>query len=229
MNKNISVPYIIQALDLSRNYELRGETINALSGIDLSVSTGEFVTFVGRSGSGKTTLLNLLAGLDLPTRGQVLFNGSDMAKLSEEEKLELRRKKIGIIFQSFSLLPLLSAYENVELPLRIAGVNAHNREQMTMEAMDIVQLSHRSKHRPYELSGGEQQRIAIARAIATKPDVILADEPTGELDSTNAENIFGLFKLMVERDGMSILATTHDRALLDLSQKVYQISNGKLV
>ncbi|MDP6425870.1 MAG: ATP-binding cassette domain-containing protein, partial [Dehalococcoidia bacterium] len=149
MNKNISVPYIIQALDLSRNYELRGETINALSGIDLSVSTGEFVTFVGRSGSGKTTLLNLLAGLDLPTRGQVLFNGSDMAKLSEEEKLELRRKKIGIIFQSFSLLPLLSAYENVELPLRIAGVNAHNREQMTMEAMDIVQLSHRSKHRPY--------------------------------------------------------------------------------
>ncbi|MBU88194.1 MAG: ABC transporter ATP-binding protein [SAR202 cluster bacterium] len=229
MNKNISVPYIIQALDLSRNYELRGETINALSGIDLSVSTGEFVTFVGRSGSGKTTLLNLLAGLDLPTRGQVLFNGSDMAKLSEEEKLELRRKKIGIIFQSFSLLPLLSAYENVELPLRIAGVNAHNREQMTMEAMDIVQLSHRSKHRPYELSGGEQQRIAIARAIATKPDVILADEPTGELDSTNAENIFGLFKLMVERDGMSILATTHDRALLDLSHKVYQISNGKLV
>ena len=229
MNKNISVPYIIQALDLSRNYELRGETINALSGIDLSVSTGEFVTFVGRSGSGKTTLLNLLAGLDLPTRGQVLFNGLDMAKLSEEEKLELRRKKIGIIFQSFSLLPLLSAYENVELPLRIAGVNAHNREQMTMEAMDIVQLSHRSKHRPYELSGGEQQRIAIARAIATKPDVILADEPTGELDSTNAENIFGLFKLMVERDGMSILATTHDRALLDLSHKVYQISNGKLV
>ena len=229
MNKNISVPYIIQALDLSRNYELRGETINALSGIDLSVSTGEFVTFVGRSGSGKTTLLNLLAGLDLPTRGQVLFNGSDMAKLSEEEKLELRRKKIGIIFQSFSLLPLFSAYENVELPLRIAGVNAHNREQMTMEAMDIVQLSHRSKHRPYELSGGEQQRIAIARAIATKPDVILADEPTGELDSTNAENIFGLFKLMVERDGMSILATTHDRALLDLSHKVYQISNGKLV
>ena len=152
-----------------------------------------------------------------------------MAKLSEEEKLELRRKKIGIIFQSFSLLPLLSAYENVELPLRIAGVNARNREQMTMEAMDIVQLSHRSKHRPYELSGGEQQRIAIARAIATKPDVILADEPTGELDSTNAENIFGLFKLMVERDGMSILATTHDRTLLDLSHKVYQISNGKLV
>tara|TARA_B100001971_G_scaffold213802_1_gene248336 strand:+ start:1029 stop:1718 length:690 start_codon:yes stop_codon:yes gene_type:complete len=229
MNNNISVPYIIQALDLSRNYELRGETINALSGIDLSVSTGEFVTFVGRSGSGKTTLLNLLAGLDLPTRGQVLFNGLDMAKLSEGEKLELRRKKIGIIFQSFSLLPLLSAYENVELPLRIAGVNARHREQMTMEAMDIVQLSHRSKHRPYELSGGEQQRIAIARAIATKPDVILADEPTGELDSTNAENIFGLFKLMVERDGMSILATTHDRALLDLSHKVYQISNGKLV
>ena len=197
MNKNISVPYIIQALDLSRNYELRGETINALSGIDLSVSTGEFVTFVGRSGSGKTTLLNLLAGLDLPTRGQVLFNGSDMAKLSEEEKLELRRKKIGIIFQSFSLLPLLSAYENVELPLRIAGINAHNREQMTMEAIDIVQLSHRSKHRPYELSGGEQQRIAIARAIATKPDVILADEPTGELDSTNAENIFGLFNILL--------------------------------
>lgn len=219
---------LIQAIEASRNYQLAGETIHAVRSVNLDIHTGEFITLVGRSGSGKTTLLNMLAGLDHPTSGQVLFEGVDLAGFSEKQITHLRRHRIGVVFQSFALLPLLSAYENVELPMRIAGLGASERSKRTHEVLDMVGLERRSKHRPYELSGGEQQRISIARAVAMRPDVILADEPTGELDSVNAAAIFGLFREMVTDDGMSVVATTHDRTLLDLADRIYTMHDGEL-
>ncbi len=219
---------IIQAFKASREYQLAGETVHAVREVDLEVRVGEFITLVGRSGSGKTTLLNMLAGLDHPTSGQVHFEGSDMSKFSEKQFIQLRRHRIGVVFQSFALLPLLSAYENVELPMRIAGVGSSERTKRTNEVLEIVGLGRRAKHRPYELSGGEQQRISIARAVAMKPSVILADEPTGELDSVNAAEIFGLFRQMVSEEEMSIVATTHDRTLLDMADKIYTVHNGSI-
>jgi putative ABC transport system ATP-binding protein len=219
---------IIQATNVSREYQLGGETVHAVRNVNLDIRLGEFITLVGRSGSGKTTLLNLLAGLDHPSSGQVLFEGEDLAGYNEKQFLHLRRHRIGVVFQSFALLPLLSAYENVELPMRIAGVGSSERSKRTNEVLEIVGLSRRAKHRPYELSGGEQQRISIARAVAMRPNVILADEPTGELDSVNAAEIFGLFQTMVLEEEMSIVATTHDRTLLDMADKIYTVHNGEI-
>ena len=219
---------LITTVDLKRTYFLGSEQIDALRGINFSVMPGQFIAVVGRSGSGKTTLLNILAGLDKPTSGQVLFENRDIAEMGEHDLTELRRHKIGFVFQSFGLLPLLSAFENVELPLRIAGARAREREERTREALEIVGLWNRAKHRPYELSGGEQQRVAIARAIVNEPPLILADEPTGELDSNNARSIFGLFKEMVQQRGISVVSATHDSTLLAMADEVKEIRDGQL-
>ena len=216
-------------VDLYRSYRVGSEEVRALRGVDLLVRPGEFVAVVGRSGSGKTTLLNLVAGLDRPDSGQVLFQEQDVAEMTEAELTDLRRYKIGFVFQSFGLLPLLSAFENVELPLRITGMGAAERQERAKEALDMVGLWPRSRHRPYELSGGEQQRVAIARAIVNRPPLILADEPTGELDSTNARAIFGLFKQMVKDQGISVLAATHDSTLLAMADDVKEIHDGSLI
>ena len=219
---------LISTIDLWRTYQLGSEEINALRGVNMTVMPGQFIAVVGRSGSGKTTLLNILAGLDKPTSGQVLFENRDIAGMNEHDLTEIRRHKIGFVFQSFGLLPLLSAFENVELPLRIAGVRTREREERTREALEIVGLWGRAKHRPYELSGGEQQRVAIARAVVNNPSLILADEPTGELDSTNARAIFGLFKEMVLKQGISVLSATHDSTLLAMADEVKEIRDGHL-
>ena len=219
---------LITTVDLWRTYLLGSEEINALRGVNFSVMPGQFIAVVGRSGSGKTTLLNILAGLDKPTSGSVLFQDRDVAEMSEHDLTELRRHQIGFVFQSFGLLPLLSALENVELPLRIAGVRTREREERTREALEIVGLWNRAKHRPYELSGGEQQRVAIARAIVNEPPLILADEPTGELDSNNARSIFGLFKEMVQNRGISVVSATHDSTLLEMADEVKEIRDGQL-
>ena len=219
---------LITTVDLRRTYQLGSETIEALRGINFTVMPGQFIAVVGRSGSGKTTMLNILAGLDKPTSGQVLFENRDIAEMGERDLTDLRRHKIGFVFQSFGLLPLLSAFENVELPLRIAGVRAREREERTREALEIVGLWNRANHRPYELSGGEQQRVAIARAIVNEPPLILADEPTGELDSTNARSIFGLFKEMVVQRGISVVSATHDSTLLAMADEVKEIRDGQL-
>ncbi len=219
---------LITTVDLRRTYQLGSETIEALRGINFNVMPGQFIAVVGRSGSGKTTMLNILAGLDKPTSGQVLFENRDIAEMGERDLTDLRRHKIGFVFQSFGLLPLLSAFENVELPLRIAGVRAREREERTREALEIVGLWNRANHRPYELSGGEQQRVAIARAIVNEPPLILADEPTGELDSTNARSIFGLFKEMVVQRGISVVSATHDSTLLAMADEVKEIRDGQL-
>ena len=193
------------------------------------VKRGNFYAIVGRSGSGKSTLLNILSGLDTPDSGQVLFEDRDMATMNEKELTLLRRHKIGFVFQSFGLLPLLSAFENVELPMRIAGISAEERRSRTKDVLDMVGLLNRSHHRPYELSGGEQQRVSIARAIVNRPLLILADEPTGELDSSNAKAIFSLFRDMVNEREISVIAVTHDNALITMADEVKEISKGYLL
>ena len=179
---------LIEATDISKSYLVGSQTVKVLQSVTIQINPGEFMAIVGRSGSGKTTLLNLLAGLDQPNTGKVLVRGVDIADMSDNQLTDMRRGMIGFIFQSFGLLPLLSAFENVELPLRIAGVNIADRQSQTRDALEMVGLWSRASHRPYELSGGEQQRVSIARAIVNKPPLILADEPTGELDSNNARD-----------------------------------------
>ncbi len=220
---------IISATNLTRTFKIGSQDVNALEGVNLEVYPGQFIALIGRSGSGKTTLLNLLAGLDNPTKGTILFLGQDLSKVSPNQLLEIRRHKIGFVFQSFGLIPLLSAFENVELPLRIAGVSGKVREQRAWESLEIVGLTKRAKHRSYELSGGEQQRVAIARAIVHRPQIILADEPTGELDSANAVSIFTLFKEMVNQERVTVVVATHDISLVNLADIKYELRNGALV
>ena len=220
---------IVSTVDLGRKFRVGAEDVVALRDVNMAVHPSQFIAVVGRSGSGKTTLLNLLAGLDKPTTGTVLFEEQDLSKMSEGELTEIRRHKIGFVFQSFGLLPLLSAFENVELPLRISGVKSKEREERTRDALEMVGLMRRSRHRPYELSGGEQQRVAIARAIVTRPPLILADEPTGELDSVNASSIFGLFVEMVRHQGISVVAATHDSTLLAMADDVKEMRDGAML
>ena len=219
---------IVETINLGREYQLGSELVVAVRDVSMEVHPGQFIAVVGRSGSGKTTLLNLMAGLDKATSGSVLLEGKDLADMGEKELTEIRRHKIGFVFQSFGLLPLLSAFENVELPLRISGVRAGEREERAKDALEMVGLTRRSKHRPYELSGGEQQRVAIARAMVTRPPLLLADEPTGELDSTNARSIFGLFTEMVREKGISVVAATHDSTLLAMADEVKEMRDGMM-
>ena len=225
----ISNGKIIETIAVGRKYELGSEEVVAVKDVSLEVHTGQFIAIVGRSGSGKTTLLNLIAGLDQATSGQVLFEGKDLAEMNEKELTQIRRNKIGFVFQSFGLLPLLSAYENVELPLRISGVKAGEREERAKAGLEMVGLTRRANHRPYELSGGEQQRVAIARAVVSRPPLIIADEPTGELESNNARSIFALFREMVEEQGISVVAATHDSTLLAMADSVKEMKDGSMV
>ena len=219
---------LLKLINVSKSYVSETETVAPLKDINMDIYEGQFIAIVGRSGSGKTTLLNVMAGLDKPTSGEVLLHGTNIALMYENSLTEVRRNKIGFIFQSFGLLPLLSAFENVELPLRISGVGHSERSEKTNNALEMVGLLPRSNHRPYELSGGEQQRVSIARAIVGSPPLILADEPTGELDSNNAKSIFGLFKDMVVTQGMTIVAATHDSSLLSMADQVKEIRDGSL-
>ena len=219
---------IVSARDISRAFMLGGEEVHAVRGVSMELYAGELVAIIGRSGSGKTTLLNLLGGLDNPSSGLVYLDGHDLALMSEKEQTRVRREKLGFVFQSFGLLPLLSAYENVELPLRIAGMGRHDRDARTRQALDTVGLNHRLRHRPYELSGGEQQRVAIARAIVHRPPLILADEPTAELDSATATGIFDLLRQVVYTDKVTVVVATHDRLITDVAHRVLEIQDGAL-
>ena len=220
---------MISTRDLARVFGSGETSVTAVGRVTLDIFPGEFLAVVGRSGSGKTTLLNLMSGLDRPTGGKVFFQGSDLATLSESRLVELRRRKIGFVFQSFGLMPLLSALENVELPLHISGYSWRERRRLALKSLDLVGLGPRARHRPYELSGGEQQRASIARALVAAPDVVFADEPTGELDSTNARAIFGLFIEMVRTQGISVVAATHDSTLLAMADEVKEMRDGAFV
>jgi putative ABC transport system ATP-binding protein len=206
----VTMTPLVSAQDLERTFFFGSEPIRALHGITMTAYSGEMLVITGPSGSGKTTLLNLLAGLDMPTSGSVHLDSQDLATLSEWGLAQLRRQKIGFVFQSFGLLPLLSAYENIELPLRIAQWSRSERNQRTEEVLDLIGLRDRSSHRPYEMSGGEQQRIAVARAMVHRPTLILADEPTGELDSATGAAIFTLLKNIAEQENVAIIVASHD-------------------
>ena len=219
----------VEVRDVTRTFRLGSEDIRALKGVSFRVEPREFVALIGRSGSGKTTLLNIMAGLDRPTSGEVYMNERRIDTLSERELTLLRRRELGFIFQSFGLLPLLSAQENVELPLRIAGFGHGERVRLAKSAIDLVGLTRRAHHRPYELSGGEQQRVAIARAIATEPKLILADEPTGELDSTTARAVFGLLRALGREQGFTIVTCTHDRLVMEMADRVEELADGMLM
>lgn len=220
---------LVQVEHVSRSFEVGGQTIHALKDVSFEVYPAEFVAIIGRSGSGKTTLLNTLAGLDKPTSGRVLIEGQDVSAMTDAQLTELRRHKIGFVFQSFGLLPLLSAYENVEIALRIAGAGIRERSERARELLELVGLARRSHHRPYEMSGGEQQRVAIARALANRPALILADEPTGELDSTTAASIFDLLQDVIRQYGVTIITTTHDRFVMEKAGRVLELADGALV
>ncbi len=219
---------LAEARGIERVYTLGAERLHALRGVDMQGAAGEFIALIGRSGSGKTTLLNILAGLDRATAGEAFLAGERLNDISEEGRAALRRQHLGIIFQSSSLMPLLTAAENVELPLRISGWSRRDREERAREALDRVGLVHRMRHRPYELSGGEQQRVGIARAIAARPSVLIADEPTGELDSMSAQTIFALFRSLVEDEKILIIAATHDRAIMTRADRVLELRDGLL-
>jgi putative ABC transport system ATP-binding protein len=219
----------VEVRHLSRRFKLGSEEVWAVRDVSLTLEPGEFVAFIGRSGSGKTTLLNLIAGLDRPTEGEVLVDDQRVDTMSEHDLNELRRHKLGFIFQSFGLLPLLSAQENVELPLRIAGYSHSERTKRARRVLDMVGLGRRTEHRPYELSGGEQQRVAIARAMATEPTLMLADEPTGELDSATATTIFTLLRDVARLEGITIITCTHDRLVMELASRIEELADGGLV
>ena len=221
--------YIVETKDLWRVYRLGTQEVPALRGVNLTIAPGRFVAVKGRSGSGKTTLLNCIGGLDRPTSGHVRVFGHDLAGLSDEELARWRRERLGFIFQSFGLLPTLSAYENVELMLRIAGVRGKERRERTLYCLDLVGLSKWASHRPFEMSGGQQQRVGIARALANRPRLILADEPTGELDSSTAREILALFRQIVDREHVTVLLSSHDPLVDEYVDEVKQLKDGQIV
>ena len=219
---------IIRTDKLSRVYRSRGKAVHALRDLDLVVPVGKYVAFQGRSGSGKTTLINCIGGLDRPTAGDVYFRGRPLSKMSEREITRLRRAQYSFVFQSFALLPTFSAYENVELPLRIQSLPRRERRERTMRCLSIVGLSKWAKHRPYEMSGGQQQRVAVARALVTRPEVILADEPTGELDSATGRQIMSLFQKISIEENVTVVMVTHDLIVEEYASFVYHLNDGKI-
>jgi ABC-type lipoprotein export system ATPase subunit len=216
---------IIKVNEVTRIYMVGESQVLALRDAALSVPKGVLGALKGRSGSGKTTLLNIIGGLDRPTLGEVYLFGQPLSRMSKDDLTEIRRHRIGFVFQSFAIMPMFSAVENVELMLRIAGYT-QNRRKLAMRALEIVGLGPWAKHRPWELSGGQQQRVAIARALSTHPDLLIADEPTGELDSGTGRQILALFRYIVEKEGITILMATHDPMVEEYAHVVYELSDG---
>ena len=220
---------IMEFQNIVRSFPVEGAPdVTVLKGINGFIPKGEFTILKGRSGSGKTTLINILGALDRPTDGQVIFTGKDITDLSDEKREYMRRTQMGFVFQSVSLIPMLSAYENVEFSLRLAGI-MENREERVKECLRMVGLEKRMYHMPQEMSGGEQQRVAIARAIAHRPEIIFADEPTEELDSHTSKIVAGLFKELVEKEGTTILMTTHDSSLQNAGTHLIELADGAVV
>ena len=219
---------VITAINISRKFGTGDTAVTAVKDVNLKVKQGEFLAITGRSGSGKTTLLNLLGGLDQPTHGQILLQNRDLSDMSDPEMVKLRRQNIGFIFQSFGLLPLLSAYENVELPLHIRGYSWRDRRTLAHETLELVGLSGRTSHRPYELSGGEQQRVAIARALAPNPQIVFADEPTGELDTATGISISNILKNISSERAVTVIVATHDPVISQISDRVIDIMDGEI-
>ncbi len=219
-------------ISLKDVYKIYGEglesEVRALDGVSLEIDYGEFVAIAGQSGSGKSTMMNVLGCLDIPTYGDYFLAGKDVAELSDKQLSHIRNKQIGFIFQGYNLIPSLTALENVELPLIYQGVNAFDRRDMALEALERVGLAERAKHLPSEMSGGQQQRVAIARAIAAHPPIIMADEPTGALDSKTGQEVLR-FLQQLNREGSTILLITHDNGIAATARRIVRLSDGRII
>ena len=217
---------------LKNVYKIYGEglesEVRALDGVSLDIDRGEFVAIVGQSGSGKSTMMNVLGCLDIPTRGDYFLDGTDVRELTDKELSHIRNKQIGFIFQQYNLIQSLSVLENVELPLIYQGIRADDRYDMAMEALERVGLANRVKHKPTEMSGGQQQRVAIARAIATRPPIIMADEPTGALDSHTGLEVLG-FLQQLNKEGTTVILITHDNGIAATARRIVRLADGKIV
>ena len=217
---------------LKNVYKIYGEglesEVRALDGVSLDIDRGEFVAIVGQSGSGKSTMMNVLGCLDIPTRGDYFLDGTDVRELTDKELSHIRNRQIGFIFQQYNLIQSLSVLENVELPLIYQGIRADDRYDMAMEALERVGLANRVKHKPTEMSGGQQQRVAIARAIATRPPIIMADEPTGALDSHTGLEVLG-FLQQLNKEGTTVILITHDNGIAATARRVVRLADGKIV
>jgi putative ABC transport system ATP-binding protein len=215
--------------NVTRVYKIGEVETQALRGVTMGIEAGEFTALVGPSGSGKTTLLQLMGCLDQPTSGKVFVNGKDVSTLKRSERADVRRGTIGFIFQFFALIPTLTAYENVEMPLLLNGLKSDERKTRVMELLQAVGLSERSHHKPDQLSGGEQQRVAIARALAPKPTMILADEPTANLDTTNGEQVMEIMSKLNEETGVTFIFASHDPRVIKFGRRVVQLQDGLIV
>ena len=218
---------LIQMMDIRKEYKMGDETVYANDGITLDIDKGEFVAIVGKSGSGKSTLMNIIGALDVPTSGTYLLGGKNVGKLSDNQLADIRNKMIGFVFQQYNLLPRMSILENVELPLLYAHVSAREREKRAMEALEKVGLSEKAKQMPKQLSGGQQQRVSIARALAANPSLILADEPTGALDSKTSRQVLDFFK-KIHEEGNTVIMITHDNSIAIEAKRVIRIADGKI-
>ncbi|MGM7722727.1 ABC transporter ATP-binding protein [Metabacillus sp. Hm71] len=218
---------IVEIRNISKHYTLGGETVKALDDVSFSVNKGDFIAIIGPSGSGKSTLMNMIGCLDVPDTGEYLLDGENVLSLRQKQLAEVRNQKIGFIFQSFNLLPKHSAFENVELPLIYRGLNSNRRKEIAMEALEKVGLADRAGHRPTELSGGQQQRVAIARALAGNPPILLADEPSGALDSKTGIEVMNLI-LDLNHQGHTIILITHDLQIAKQAKRVIRIQDGKI-
>jgi putative ABC transport system ATP-binding protein len=219
---------LIELDDIAREYVVGGETVRALDGVSVSVERGEWLAIIGQSGSGKSTLMNVIGCLDTPTRGTYRLNGKDVSRLADDALADIRNREIGFVFQNFQLLPRESALSNVELPLVYRGIGAKARRAKAIEALTKVKLDNRMSHRPTELSGGQRQRVAIARALAADPSLLLADEPTGNLDSATGEEIVRLFEELYHQ-GHTIILVTHEPKLAARCPRAVRLSDGKVV
>ncbi len=218
---------LIQMIDIRKEYKMGDETVYANDGITLDIDKGEFVAIVGKSGSGKSTLMNIIGALDVPTSGTYLLGGKDVGKMSDNQLADIRNKMIGFVFQQYNLLPRMNILENVELPLLYAHVPKHEREKRALEALEKVGLAEKAKQMPKQLSGGQQQRVSIARALAANPSLILADEPTGALDSKTSRQVLDFFK-KIHEEGDTVIMITHDNSIAIEAKRVIRIADGKI-
>ncbi|MCA9135807.1 MAG: ABC transporter ATP-binding protein [Planctomycetales bacterium] len=219
---------IVQTNQLVKTFSEMAVPVEAVAGIDLVIEPSEMVAIVGPSGSGKSTLLNLVGGIDTPSSGQIYLEGTDLATFDDEQATQLRRRRIGFVFQAFNLLPTLNAIENVALPLELDGISSHKALERAQQALDLIGLGHRAEHMPDALSGGEQQRVAIARALVTEPALVIADEPTGNLDSVSSLQVAKLFRSLVDEHRQTVLIATHDMRLAEFADRVVYLRDGQI-
>lgn len=217
---------ILETRQLKKYYFMEGNTVKALDGIDISVEKGEFLSIVGKSGSGKSTLLHMLGGLDTPTSGDIIIDQKDISQMSKDELTTFRRRKIGFVFQNYNLLPLMNVYENIVLPIKLDGIKPDDKYVTSI--LEMLGLKERKYSMPNQLSGGQQQRVALARALAAKPAIILADEPTGNLDSETSMDVLGLIKTSSECFGQTVLIITHDNEIAQMAGRIIRIQDGKI-